>query len=112
MSKKTGAAKTQKKGKGSGKSAVAESGSGHAGAPPYVIVFALLAVLTVIEIYVSGWDIGKSNQILLLMILASSKAALVALYYMHLRYESRILRWIAVIPVAFAVGLAYVMVVV
>jgi len=72
---------------------------------PYVLVLVLLALVTVAEVQVPSlgqtYGIPESMQILLLMASSIAKAALVALYYMHLRYESRILRLLPVGPLAF-----------
>jgi len=42
--------------------------------------------------------------VVLLLGLAVSKATLVALYYMHLRYDSRMFAVIFLIPVVFFIG--------
>ena len=68
----------------------------------------LLAVLTAIELGVAflGWS--KLTLALILIALAVWKAVLVALYYMHLRFEPNRLRLLAVapIPLAFILVLA------
>ena len=53
----------------------------------YFVVFLALAVLTGIEITISQLPIPKLP---LLLPLALIKAALVALFYMHLRYDRRL----------------------
>lgn len=72
---------------------------------PYVPVFVMLGVLTLIELWVSGLDVPGGSRIGALMILAVGKASLVVLYYMHLRYEPRLLSLIPLIPLFMAVGL-------
>jgi cytochrome c oxidase subunit IV len=52
----------------------------------YIAVFAALLVLTFITWAVSYRDMGVLNVVIALII-ASVKASLVALYFMHLRYE-------------------------
>ncbi len=69
---------------------------------PYVLVFAILAVVTAIELNVTIFGLQQATQITLLIVLATVKASLVVAYYMHLRYEPRRL---ALIPLA---GLALV----
>jgi cytochrome c oxidase subunit IV len=67
----------------------------------YLRVFAILTVLTVAEIavvYVPG--VARGLLILALTLLALAKAALVLLYFMHLRDESRGLRLTVLIPFA------------
>lgn len=72
---------------------------------PYVPVFVMLGVLTLIEIQVPGLAISKASQIFLLMVFAIGKASLVVLYYMHLRYEPRLLSLVPLIPLFMALAL-------
>jgi cytochrome c oxidase subunit 4 len=83
-------------------------GSTH---PPYFAVFVILAVLTVVEIYASGIDLPQADIIAILMVFATAKAMLVALYYMHLKYESYALKMIAFVPLVIAVMFALVLLV-
>jgi cytochrome c oxidase subunit 4 len=62
-------------------------------------IFWYLAVLTVVEIAVIFMPIAKLVIGIMLVSLASAKAALVALYFMHLRFEARTLGYIALTPV-------------
>ena len=64
----------------------------------YAGVFVALFVLTILELYVGTLIEEKSNQVVALISLMMAKAILVVLYYMHLRWESRVLRWVIVIP--------------
>ncbi len=77
---------------------MAESHAEHHG-PSYMAIFWYLAVLTVVEIGVIFLPIGKLAIGVLLVSLASAKAALVALYFMHLRFETKTLGYIALTPV-------------
>ncbi len=52
----------------------------------YVRVFVTLLVLTVITVWIAGIDFGAMN-IVVAMIIASIKATVVALFFMHLKYE-------------------------
>lgn len=69
---------------------------------PYVIVFAILAVVTLIELNVYSFGLPRLETITILVVLATMKASLVVAYYMHLRYEPR---WLALVPLG---GLALV----
>lgn len=71
--------------------------------PNYLRIFVFLALLTVVEVAVAFAQIPKTSQVLLLVALAIAKASLVAAYYMHLRFEGRLLRLIAVAPLLFAI---------
>ena len=73
----------------------------HATPGTYVAVLGALAVLTLIELIVVY--LGLLGQILLVLI-AIGKAWLVLQFYMHLRYERKILTWIFLLP-AIAVGI-------
>lgn len=52
----------------------------------YVMVFVALLVLTVVTVWISRHDFGTWN-IVVAMLVASVKAMLVALFFMHLKYE-------------------------
>ncbi len=75
--------------------------------PNYMAVFWWLAILTVIELGVIFTPFGKFTIGALLVALAVGKAALVALYFMHLRFEVRTLGLIAVTPLAIATLLIF-----
>lgn len=66
--------------------------------PNYMAVFAALAVLTVLEIGVVYVPMSKLLIGIILILLALAKAALVALYFMHLKYEKLALGVIALTP--------------
>ena len=67
--------------------------------PSYMAIFWYLAVLTVVEIAVIFLPIAKVAIGVMLVALACAKAALVALYFMHLRLETKTLGYIALTPV-------------
>jgi caa(3)-type oxidase subunit IV len=64
----------------------------------YLIVFAWLAILTAFEIGVIYLPIPHTVIAGILVLLAGTKATLVALFYMHLAYEKNTLMWIALTP--------------
>lgn len=60
----------------------------------YFVIFAVLALLTVIEVAVAQMPgIGKGPMVTALVLLAAAKAGCVALFYMHLKHETKVLRW-------------------
>ena len=67
--------------------------------PSYMAIFWYLAILTVVEIGVIFLPVARLVVGVLLVSLASAKAALVALYFMHLRLEVKTLGYIALTPV-------------
>ena len=77
--------------------------------PSYMAIFWYLAILTVIELIVIYLPLAKFTIGVLLCSLALGKAALVAMYFMHLRFETRTLGWIAIPPLAIATLLVFVL---
>ena len=77
--------------------------------PSYMAIFWYLAILTVLELIVVFLPFGKVTNNVLLGALAVTKAALVAMYFMHLRFEAKTLGWIAVTPLAIATLLVFVL---
>jgi cytochrome c oxidase subunit 4 len=63
-------------------------------------VFAALLLLTVVTVLVSYVDLGAGNVVVALLI-ASAKASLVALFFMHLKGESRLVWGFALFPIVF-----------
>ena len=71
---------------------------GHKEHPKYMIIFVWLAVLTAVEIGVAIPEYSLLLKGILLVGLACSKAALVAIYFMHLKFEKRTLATIVITP--------------
>ncbi len=72
--------------------------------PPYVLIWVVLAVLTAAEVgvaFLQDWP--KTLLVIILVLLAAWKALLVALYFMHLRFERNRMRIIAIAPLPLAV---------
>jgi cytochrome c oxidase subunit 4 len=79
--------------------------------PNYMAIFWYLAILTVLEIIVVlPWVRPESKLVVgvLLCAMAVAKAALVAAYFMHLRFETRTLGLIAITPLVIATLLVFV----
>jgi cytochrome c oxidase subunit IV len=66
--------------------------------PNYMGIFWVLLVLTVVEVALTFLGLPKLLLGSLLVILAVWKAALVAMYFMHLKFERRTLAMIAIVP--------------
>jgi cytochrome c oxidase subunit 4 len=77
--------------------------------PNYMAIFWYLAILTVIELAVIFLPLGKITIGVLLCGLAVAKAALVAMYFMHLRFETRTLGMVAIIPLVIATLLIFIL---
>jgi caa(3)-type oxidase subunit IV len=69
----------------------------------YVIVFVWLTVLTAIEVAVAAVPMPEVIKVGLLVTIAIIKAALVVLFYMHLRYDSFWYWIILLVPLFFVV---------
>lgn len=78
--------------------------------PNYMTIFWWLFGLTVAEIAVIYLGLPKLALALLLIGLAVSKAALVAMYFMHLRFERLTLALIAVTPLLLCLLLVFALV--
>jgi cytochrome c oxidase subunit 4 len=60
---------------------------GHSGAgKTYLVILTVLLILTAITVAAAGFDFGSLNVVIALSI-ATVKAAIVALFFMHLRYD-------------------------
>ena len=60
---------------------------------PYLAAFAVLVALTLVEIgVVRSGGVPHRAAVVALIAIALAKAALIALFYMHLRYETAILK--------------------
>jgi caa(3)-type oxidase subunit IV len=88
--------------------------AGHAAAhahPNYMAIFWWLLGLTIAEVIVAIPRAGDSYpQVVkgaMLVALAVTKAALVAMYFMHLRFERRTLALIAMTPMVLCVFLLF-----
>ena len=55
----------------------------------YLVVFACLLVLTALTVYAAEQDLGRLNAAVALTI-ATTKASLVVLFFMHVKYSSRL----------------------
>jgi cytochrome c oxidase subunit IV len=75
--------------------------------PNYMGVFYWLAGLTVIEVAVTFLPLTKLAMGAILVVLAFTKASLVALYFMHLKFERRTMLFIAATPVILCVFLMF-----
>ena len=71
--------------------------------PRYILIWVVLLVLTLAEVGYAFLDLPKVMLAVGLIIMAVWKAALVAMYYMHLRYEPRRMWVLAVSPIPLAI---------
>ncbi len=72
----------------------------------YILVFAALAVLTVVTVGVSYLKIESvAATVLIALFIASIKGGLVAGYFMHLVSEKQIIFWVLALTVVFFAAL-------
>ncbi len=71
--------------------------------PRYILIWVILLVLTLAEVGYAFMDLPKIVLAIGLIAMAVWKALLVALYYMHLRYEPRRMWILAASPLPLAV---------
>lgn len=69
----------------------------------YIMNAIWLTVLTVLELGVGSLPVPKSAQVALLLAFAATKMILVAMIYMHLRYETKALKIAVCVPIPLAV---------
>jgi cytochrome c oxidase subunit IV len=62
--------------------------------------------LTIAEVAVAYMPLPKTIMVILLVGMAFTKAAMVALYFMHLKFERSTLMWIALTPLMLCVFLS------
>ena len=85
---------------------------GHGAHPTeifYIKIAGILAILTLIEVGLYYTDFGVTVTNTMLLVLAALKFVMVAAYFMHLRFDSRILRrlFISGFVLAVSVYIAY-----
>ncbi len=78
-------------------------GRRHPGARTYLIVAAVLLVITIGEVSVFYLPAMHPIMVPSLLVLAVAKFSLVAMFYMHLKSDSRVFSWLFVAPLAVAV---------
>ena len=79
---------------------------------PYLIIFGLLFAFTVLEVAVALPSMGvpRNLKISALVLLALTKAGMVALWFMHLKSEFKVLRWSVLLPFAFPALYAFILI--
>ena len=77
----------------------------HPGAATYLIIAAFLIVLTVMEITVFYVRPLRPVLVPVLLVLAAAKFALVAMFYMHLKYDGWLLTGVFMFPLVMAMVL-------
>jgi caa(3)-type oxidase subunit IV len=76
----------------------------------YVKIWVVLLVLTLLEVGVVYTGVSKIALVTALVGMALAKAACVALYYMHLKHETKVMRWTVAFPVVFPALYAFILI--
>lgn len=71
----------------------------------YMMVFGALAVLTAVTVGVSYLHLSFAGAVAVALLVASVKASLVALYFMHLKGEVKAIHWSLMLTAVFFVVL-------
>ncbi len=75
----------------------------HATPKTYFIIFGWLGFLTLLEIGAVMLNLERSALVIFIIGTALGKATLIALYFMHLKFESRLTWLLPIIPVLLGV---------
>ena len=70
----------------------------HPGAKEYLGIAVLLTVITAVEVAVFYIPTMKPMLVPTLLTLSALKFALVAIFYMHLKFDARLFSWLFVVP--------------
>ena len=69
----------------------------------YFGVFGALIVLTVVTVVVAEWDLPGRLNVIVALAVAVTKAVLVVLYFMHIKYSSRLTQVVVVTGIVWLV---------
>jgi cytochrome c oxidase subunit IV len=76
----------------------------HPGPRQYLIIMVILGVLTGLEVAVFYIEALSAVLVPILLVLTAGKFALVVMYYMHLKVDSRIFSWVFVAPLILTIA--------
>ena len=74
----------------------------------YFLIFGALMVLTVVTVGVSYLHLPVAMAVLVALIVAAIKGSLVALFFMHLKHERKVIYYVLVLTVIFFIFLMFV----
>ena len=74
----------------------------------YVMIFVMLVILTAVTFLVSFYRFNNELiNVLLALIVATTKASLVAMFFMHLKFEGKLIYALLLVPVALSIMLVF-----
>ena len=65
-----------------------EEGHNHPGPKTYAIIAVVLSVITAVEVWVFYVDTLRETLVPILTVLSAAKFSLVAMFYMHLKFDN------------------------
>ena len=74
----------------------------HPGAKEYLAIAVILTVITAIEVAVFYIPAMHPALVPVLLTLSALKFTLVAMFYMHLKFDSRLFAWLFAVPLVLA----------
>ena len=74
----------------------------HPGARQYLGIAVVLTVITALEVGVFYMPSMRTVLVPVLLTLSALKFALVAMFYMHLKFDHRLFSWLFVVPMVIA----------
>lgn len=77
----------------------------------YIGVFVILGIVTFVEVLVSQMGLPPAALLIALLAMMTAKALLVAMFYMHLKYDTRAYSLSLVLPLFMAILLAIVVII-
>lgn len=77
--------------------------------PNYVAIWLWLVVLMIAGVAASSLPLGKGAVIALIFAIAATKAVLVALNYMHLKFETSLIYAIAIVPIVLVLAMTLIL---
>ncbi len=77
----------------------------HHSHTPFFIVWGALLVLTGIEVYLGYQNMQPVKMLSILLVLSIVKAALIILYFMHMKFEIARMRWVLMTALVICLGL-------
>ena len=76
----------------------------HPGAKEYLGIAVVLTVITAIEVAVFYIPALKTLLVPILLVLSALKFAMVAMWYMHLKFDHKLFSWLFVLPMLLAIA--------
>ncbi len=68
----------------------------------YIVIFGWLAVITALELGAVMLNLPRAGLIIFVIGTAVAKAVIIALFFMHLKSENKLMWWLPGLPIALA----------